>query len=166
MRVHGTTSFHGTTTRGTAAQIRALPLTSRTRAHGEPKELRQGSFIMRSGYSDVSWLLRAARVLPVIVGAALLGGMIGGFAVFAIDSALTARAGITAATANRNSRAGLGRAPREQTREKTRAKSNNKSVTRSDANRDNQPTADHPAADHPTVDHPATDALARCTIAR
>ena len=44
---------------------------------------------MRSGYSDVSWLLRAARVLPVIVGAALLGGMIGGFAVFAIDSALT-----------------------------------------------------------------------------
>ena len=44
---------------------------------------------MRSGYFDVSWFLRAARVLPVIAGAALLGGVIGGFAVFAIDSALT-----------------------------------------------------------------------------
>jgi len=44
---------------------------------------------MRSGYSDVSWFLRAARVVPVIAGAALLGGMIGGFAMFAIDSALT-----------------------------------------------------------------------------
>ena len=42
-----------------------------------------------SGYFDVSWFLRAARVLPVIAGAALLGGVIGGFAVFAIDSALT-----------------------------------------------------------------------------
>jgi hypothetical protein len=44
---------------------------------------------MHSGYSDVSWFLRAARVVPVIAGAALLGGMIGGFAMFAIDSALT-----------------------------------------------------------------------------
>jgi hypothetical protein len=44
---------------------------------------------MRSGRSDVSWFLRAARVVPVIAGAALLGGMIGGFAMFAIDSALT-----------------------------------------------------------------------------
>ena len=44
---------------------------------------------MRSGYFDLSWFLRAARVLPVIAGAALLGGMVGGFAVFAIDSALT-----------------------------------------------------------------------------
>ena len=44
---------------------------------------------MRSGYSDVNWFLRAARVVPVIAGAALLGGMIGGFAMFAIDSALT-----------------------------------------------------------------------------
>jgi hypothetical protein len=42
---------------------------------------------MRSGRSDVSWFLRAARVVPVIAG--LLGGMIGGFAMFAIDSALT-----------------------------------------------------------------------------
>ncbi|MBO0719067.1 MAG: hypothetical protein J2P55_17300, partial [Rhizobiales bacterium] len=41
---------------------------------------------MRSRYSDVNWFLRAA---PVIAGAALLGGMIGGFAMFAIDSALT-----------------------------------------------------------------------------
>ena len=39
---------------------------------------------MRSGYFDLSWFLRAARVLPVIAGAALLGGMVGGFAVFAI----------------------------------------------------------------------------------
>ena len=45
--------------------------------------------MMRSGYSDVSWFLRAARVVPVIAGAALLGGVIGGFAMFAIDSALT-----------------------------------------------------------------------------
>jgi hypothetical protein len=44
---------------------------------------------MRSGYSNVGWFLRAARVVPVIAGAALLGGMIGGFAMFAIDSALT-----------------------------------------------------------------------------
>ena len=44
---------------------------------------------MRSGRSDLSWFLRAARAVPVIAGAALLGGMIGGFAIFAIDSALT-----------------------------------------------------------------------------
>jgi hypothetical protein len=57
----------------------------RTMAHGELKE-----FAMpRGGYSDVSWFLRVARVAPVIAGAALLGGMIGGFAMFAIDSALT-----------------------------------------------------------------------------
>jgi hypothetical protein len=64
-----------------------LPLAS-AKAHGN-----QGSsakeFAMRSGRSDVSWFLRAARVVPVIAGAALLGGMIGGFAMFAIDSALT-----------------------------------------------------------------------------
>jgi hypothetical protein len=34
-------------------------------------------------------LIRVARVVPVIAGAALIGGMIGGFAIFAIDSALT-----------------------------------------------------------------------------
>jgi len=44
---------------------------------------------MRGGYSDVNWFVRAARIAPVIAGAALLGGMIGGFAMFAIDSALT-----------------------------------------------------------------------------
>lgn len=37
-------------------------------------------FTMRAGYSDVNWFLRAARVVPVIAAAALLGGMIGGFA--------------------------------------------------------------------------------------
>ncbi|HET8918272.1 MAG TPA: hypothetical protein VFN27_01195 [Xanthobacteraceae bacterium] len=48
---------------------------------------------MRSGYSDVDWFLRATRratrIVPVIAGAALVGGMIGGFAMFAVDSALT-----------------------------------------------------------------------------
>ena len=44
---------------------------------------------MRSGYSDVSWFIRVVRVVLVIAGAALLGGMIGGFAMFTIDSALT-----------------------------------------------------------------------------
>jgi len=44
---------------------------------------------MRAGYADVNWFVRAARVAPVIAGAALVGGMIGGFAMFAIDSALT-----------------------------------------------------------------------------
>src|SRR5690348_16714602 len=39
-------------------------------------------------YSDVSWFVRAVRAVPVIAGAALLGGVIGGFAVFAVDSAL------------------------------------------------------------------------------
>ena len=43
----------------------------------------------RSFYPDVNWFLRATRVVPVIAGTALLGGMIGGFAMFAIDSALT-----------------------------------------------------------------------------
>jgi hypothetical protein len=43
---------------------------------------------MRSGYPDVNWFLRATRVAPVIAGAALVGGMIGGFAIFAVDSAL------------------------------------------------------------------------------
>lgn len=43
----------------------------------------------RGGYIDVNWFVRAARVMPVIAGAALVGGMIGGFAMFAIDSALT-----------------------------------------------------------------------------
>lgn len=41
------------------------------------------------GYSDVSFFERAARVLPVIAGTALVGCVIGAFAVFAIDGALT-----------------------------------------------------------------------------
>ena len=41
---------------------------------------------MRSFFSNLGWLI---RTVPVIAGAALLGGMIGGFAMFAIDSALT-----------------------------------------------------------------------------
>ncbi len=39
-------------------------------------------------FSDTSWFVRAVRAVPVIAGAALLGGLIGGFAVFAVDSAL------------------------------------------------------------------------------
>jgi hypothetical protein len=42
-----------------------------------------------SGYSDTSWFLRALRAVPVIAGAALIGGVVGGFAVFAINSAFT-----------------------------------------------------------------------------
>jgi hypothetical protein len=44
---------------------------------------------MRGRYFDLSWFFRAARLMPVIAGAALVGGMIGGFAMFAIDSALS-----------------------------------------------------------------------------
>jgi hypothetical protein len=40
-------------------------------------------------YPDLSWLIRAVRVLPVVAVAASVGGVIGGFTVFAIDSALT-----------------------------------------------------------------------------
>jgi hypothetical protein len=76
---------HGTTTKGTAARIGALPLASDGGAGGNRRE-----FTMpRGGYADVNWFVRAARVVPVIAGAALVGGMIGGFAMFAIDSALT-----------------------------------------------------------------------------
>jgi hypothetical protein len=40
-------------------------------------------------YPDLSWLIRAVRILPVVAVAASVGGVIGGFTVFAIDSALT-----------------------------------------------------------------------------
>lgn len=42
-----------------------------------------------SGYFDASWFLRALRAVPVIASAALIGGMVGGFAVLAIDTAFT-----------------------------------------------------------------------------
>jgi hypothetical protein len=42
-----------------------------------------------AAYSDLSWLIRAVRVLPVVAVAATVGGIIGGFTIFAIDSALT-----------------------------------------------------------------------------
>jgi hypothetical protein len=42
-----------------------------------------------TAYPDLSWLIRAVRVLPLVAVAALVGGIIGGFTVFAIDSALT-----------------------------------------------------------------------------
>ncbi|MGA8356887.1 MAG: hypothetical protein WB772_05995, partial [Xanthobacteraceae bacterium] len=41
-------------------------------------------------YPDFRWFLRSLRVLPVIAIAALVGGIIGGFSVFALDLALTA----------------------------------------------------------------------------
>jgi hypothetical protein len=40
-------------------------------------------------YPDLGWLIRAVCVLPVVAAAALVGGIIGGFTIFAIDSALT-----------------------------------------------------------------------------
>jgi hypothetical protein len=42
-----------------------------------------------TGYPDVNWFMRAARVLPAVAVAALVGGLIGGFSIYAIDSALT-----------------------------------------------------------------------------
>ncbi|HTE78751.1 MAG TPA: hypothetical protein VK653_18715 [Xanthobacteraceae bacterium] len=42
-----------------------------------------------AAYPDLSWLIRAVRVLPVVAVAATVGGIIGGFTIFAIDSALT-----------------------------------------------------------------------------
>lgn len=41
-------------------------------------------------YPDFRWLLRPLRALPIVAIAALVGGMIGGFSVFALDLALTA----------------------------------------------------------------------------
>ena len=41
-------------------------------------------------YPDFRWLLRTLRVLPVVAIAALAGGIIGGFSIFAIDLAVTA----------------------------------------------------------------------------
>ncbi len=40
-------------------------------------------------YPDFRWLLRPLRALPIVAIAALVGGMIGGFSVFALDLALT-----------------------------------------------------------------------------
>jgi hypothetical protein len=42
-----------------------------------------------AAYPDVSFFIRAVRVLPVIAVAASAGGTIGGFTVYAVDSALT-----------------------------------------------------------------------------
>jgi hypothetical protein len=41
-------------------------------------------------YPDFRWLFRSLRALPVVAIAALVGGIIGGFSVFALDLALTA----------------------------------------------------------------------------
>src|SRR5262249_21037494 len=42
-----------------------------------------------AAYPGVSFFIRAVRVLPVIAVAAAVGGIIGGFTVYAVDSALT-----------------------------------------------------------------------------
>jgi hypothetical protein len=42
-----------------------------------------------AAYPDVSFIIRAVRVLPVVALAASVGGILGGFTVYAIDSALT-----------------------------------------------------------------------------
>ena len=42
-----------------------------------------------AAYPDVSFFIRAVRVLPVIAVAAAVGGIIGGFTIYAVDSALT-----------------------------------------------------------------------------
>jgi hypothetical protein len=41
-------------------------------------------------YPDFSWFSRAVRIFPIVAGALLAGGAIGGVSVFAVDSALTA----------------------------------------------------------------------------
>lgn len=41
-------------------------------------------------YPDFRWIFRSLRALPVVAMAALIGGIIGGFSVFALDLALTA----------------------------------------------------------------------------
>ena len=40
-------------------------------------------------YADFRWFFRSLRALPVVAIAALVGGIIGGFSVFALDLALT-----------------------------------------------------------------------------
>ena len=40
-------------------------------------------------YPDFRWFFRSLRALPVVAIAALAGGIIGGFSVFALDLALT-----------------------------------------------------------------------------
>jgi hypothetical protein len=44
---------------------------------------------LRGTYSGLNWFVRAVRLLPVVAVAAALGGLVGGFAVYAVDSALT-----------------------------------------------------------------------------
>lgn len=41
-------------------------------------------------YPDFRWLFRSLRALPIVAIAALVGGIIGGFSVFAVDLAVTA----------------------------------------------------------------------------
>jgi hypothetical protein len=44
---------------------------------------------LRGIYSGLNWFVRAVRLLPVVAVAAAFGGLVGGFAVYAVDSALT-----------------------------------------------------------------------------
>lgn len=55
-----------------------------------------------SAFPRVHWFVRTVRVLPVVAAAALGGGVIGGFAVLAIDLALTSPSPQAAQTARAN----------------------------------------------------------------
>jgi hypothetical protein len=44
---------------------------------------------LRAIYSALNWFVRAVRLLPVVAVAAAFGGLVGGFAVYAVDSAVT-----------------------------------------------------------------------------
>jgi hypothetical protein len=44
---------------------------------------------LRCIYSGLNWFVRAVRLLPVVAVAAAFGGLVGGFAVYAVDSAMT-----------------------------------------------------------------------------
>jgi hypothetical protein len=53
---------------------------------------------MPGGYPDFSWFIRAVRVLPIVTGAVIAGGVVGGFSVFALDRALAPSQGSDSAT--------------------------------------------------------------------
>jgi hypothetical protein len=53
---------------------------------------------MPGGYPDFSWFVRAVSVLPIVTGAVIAGGVVGGFSVFALDRALAPSQGSDSAT--------------------------------------------------------------------
>ena len=87
----GTPQCKTTSDYGTQKEERRIEVTRCLRSWemGNHWELAKGIVMPLADYPDLSWLIRAVRVLPVVAVAALVGGIIGGFTVFAIDSALT-----------------------------------------------------------------------------